>query len=287
MAIDDLGVLDMHLRRRHYSERQARTRPPLPRNLRQLGALGPVVKAGGPGQRSAVVRVLTTGAAYTRQELRYLQWRKGHQQSHAPLYGPGAVDPRAFIQRAKEDPHQFRMFVSTKDDALGEQRTQFIHLLMRQMERDLGRPLDWVAANHYDREHPHTHVVIRGVVQGEALYMAKHYVERGIRARAEQLLTHMLGRVQQQSVHEQQRQSWGREVTLSNGLVRGGPDADVYRLKREQMQQTQAQQMAGQLGSYRHEHGVDALRADLARLQQLQSQHTHQAQQMQQRQQRR
>jgi hypothetical protein len=34
--------------------------------------------------------------------------------------------------------------------------------VMRQMEEDLGTGLDWVAVNHFNTGHPHSHVVIRG-----------------------------------------------------------------------------------------------------------------------------
>jgi len=35
--------------------------------------------------------------------------------------------------------------------------------LMAQMEEDLGTRLDWVAVDHFDTAHPHTHIIARGV----------------------------------------------------------------------------------------------------------------------------
>ena len=35
--------------------------------------------------------------------------------------------------------------------------------LVRQMEKDLGTDLEWVAVEHHNTEHPHVHVVIRGI----------------------------------------------------------------------------------------------------------------------------
>src|ERR1035441_4902050 len=35
--------------------------------------------------------------------------------------------------------------------------------LMSRMERDLGTPLEWVAVAHYNTEHPHLHLALRGV----------------------------------------------------------------------------------------------------------------------------
>jgi type IV secretory pathway VirD2 relaxase len=65
---------------------------------------------------------------------------------------------------------------------------------MRQMEHDLGTRLDWVAADHFNTGHPHTHVVLRGKDdQGKDLVIARDYIAHGMRARASDLLTRELG----------------------------------------------------------------------------------------------
>ena len=106
--------------------------------------------------------------------------------------------------------------------------------------------------------------------------MAKSYFEHGIRDRADALLTRLLGRRQ----HELQRyhvdQSYAQERLALNGMVRGTGDPDLWRLVRQQ-HTAQAQALAGQLGSYRQDHGTDALRAELAQMQQrLQALHQQQ-----------
>jgi hypothetical protein len=274
----DIGELDIQLRRRHHIEEAARRRPQLPGNLRQLGAVGVVTRPGGSGSQQTFVKgtLPPGGGKGTRQELAYLQYKKGQHQTRAPLYGPGASDPLAFARAAKQDPHQFRLIVSTKEDQLGDQRTAFIEQLVRQMERDLGRPLEWVAANHYDRPHVHTHIVLRGIANGEALYMAKSYFEHGIRDRADALLTRMLGQRQQELQRYQVDRSYTQERLALNGMVRGTSDPDLWRLVRQQ-QTSQAQAMAGQMGSYRQDHGTDAIRAELAQMyQRMQALHTQQ-----------
>jgi hypothetical protein len=62
------------------------------------------------------------------------------------------------------------------------------------MERDLETKLDWVAVDHFNTGHPHTHVVIRGRDdQGRDLVMARDYIAHGVRARAQGLITLELG----------------------------------------------------------------------------------------------
>src|SRR5262245_20944217 len=62
------------------------------------------------------------------------------------------------------------------------------------MERDLETRLDWVAVDHFNTGHPHTHIVIRGRDdQGRDLVMARDYISHGVRARAQGLITLELG----------------------------------------------------------------------------------------------
>ena len=56
---------------------------------------------------------------------------------------------------------------------------------MRQMEEDLGTRLDWVAVDHFNTGHPHSHVVIRGKDEtGKDLIIAQDYITDGVRLRA-------------------------------------------------------------------------------------------------------
>jgi type IV secretory pathway VirD2 relaxase len=65
---------------------------------------------------------------------------------------------------------------------------------MRQMEEDLGTKLDWVAGDHFNIGHPHSHVVIRGRDdQGKDLIIAQDYITDGLRLRAQEPVTLELG----------------------------------------------------------------------------------------------
>jgi len=82
--------------------------------------------------------------------------------------------------------------------------------LLVKMEKDLGTDLEWVAAEHHDTEHPHVHVVIRGVRgSGETLRLSREYVQQGIRGIAADLCTRQLGyRTELDGIEAE-----GREVT--------------------------------------------------------------------------
>jgi type IV secretory pathway VirD2 relaxase len=65
--------------------------------------------------------------------------------------------------------------------------------LIRRMERDLDLPLEWVAVAHFDTEHPHAHVLLRGITAGQEVRLAPQYIKVGIRKHAEDLCTAQLG----------------------------------------------------------------------------------------------
>ena len=70
----------------------------------------------------------------------------------------------------------------------------FTRDLIRQVEKDLETRLDWIAINHYNTGHPHSHVMVRGVLEeGGVLNIAGDYIAQGIRHRASELVTLELG----------------------------------------------------------------------------------------------
>lgn len=104
------------------------------------------------------------------------------------------ADATGFLDRSANDPHQFRFVVSADDGGRLSDLKPFIRDLLSQMERDLDTKLDWIAVDHFNTGHPHTHVVVRGRDdQGRDLVMARDYIAFGIRARAQSLITLELG----------------------------------------------------------------------------------------------
>jgi hypothetical protein len=66
--------------------------------------------------------------------------------------------------------------------------------LVSRMEKDLGMPLEWVAAAHYNTEHPHVHMALRGIgAEGRPLNLSRDYIKLGIRKITEDLCTRQLG----------------------------------------------------------------------------------------------
>jgi type IV secretory pathway VirD2 relaxase len=114
----------------------------------------------------------------------------------ARLFGPGTeeADPKAFAERCADDRHHFRFIVSPDDAPEMSDLKGFARDLVGQMEKDLGTRLDWVAVDHWNTEHPHVHLIVRGVRDdGENLVISRDYIKEGMRDRARELITQELG----------------------------------------------------------------------------------------------
>jgi type IV secretory pathway VirD2 relaxase len=147
--------------------------------------------------KARIVRIKAGDPGAVRAHLRYVQ-RDGVTREGAPgeLYDAGsdAADGKAFADRGGGDRHQFRIIVAPEDSGELANLKPFVRDLMRQMESDLGTGLDWVAADHFNTGHPHTHIVVRGKDDRvKDLVIARDYIAHGMRVRASDLVTRELG----------------------------------------------------------------------------------------------
>jgi type IV secretory pathway VirD2 relaxase len=158
-------------------------RPLGPKNARRV-----VVKAH-------VHRMGPSGAKAAKLHLLYIE-RDGVERdgSKGVLYGAdGPAWAEEFEAPRKGEKHQFRIIVSPEDGAELDM-TAYLRRLMATVERDLGRRLEWAAVNHHDTEHPHAHVITRGLDRdGREFRMDRAYISSGLRWRAQELATDELG----------------------------------------------------------------------------------------------
>jgi type IV secretory pathway VirD2 relaxase len=147
--------------------------------------------------RARIVKLGTKGLGAARAHLRYLE-RDGttREGGRGTLYGPAEneVDGKAFLERGSGDRHQFRFIVAPEDGARYDDLKPMVRSLMRRVEQDLCTRLNWVAADHFNTGHPHSHVVVRGKDElGKDLIIARDYITHGLRARATELVEIQLG----------------------------------------------------------------------------------------------
>lgn len=151
--------------------------------------------------------------------------------------GSDEADDRAFATRCEGDRHHFRFTVSPEDAADMTDLRAFTRDLLADMERDLGTRLDWVAVDHWNTDNPHVHVILRGRAQdGGDLVISRDYISRGMRARADELVTLELGPRSEHEIRtklagEVDAERWtrldgviAREAAAQGGVVDLRPD---------------------------------------------------------------
>jgi hypothetical protein len=168
------------------------------------------------------------------------------------------VSERLASWQAAGDERLFKIIVSPE---FGERLDLVNHTreLLKRIEKALGTHLEWIAVAHYNTEHPHVHIALRGVDErGAPLRIPRELIQSGIRRFAEDLATKELGYRTHRDALEAQR----REVSLlrftsldriiqRNGLRQGESlivQRKVFDLGRRQFAKAQGHYLLARLG---------------------------------------
>lgn len=115
------------------------------------------------------------------------------------------ADGKAFAERCVGDRHHFRIIVNPEDGRELPDLKAYARSFMHRVERDMGTSIDWIGGEHHDTGRPHLHLLLRGKRDdGRDLVLPRDYVSHGLRGRAQELATEILGpRLEQASTREQ------------------------------------------------------------------------------------
>jgi type IV secretory pathway VirD2 relaxase len=176
--------------------------------------------------KARIVRLGGKGLANAHAHLRYVE-RDGTTRDGDPamLYSRDndKIDGKAFLERGQSDRHQFRFIVSAEDGDQYDDLKPLTRTLMQQVEKDLGTKLDWVAVDHFNTGHPHSHIILRGVDdRGKDLIIARDYLGAGMRTRLEQIVERDLGPRTTLEVENRLRHDISAErlTSIDRGLLR-------------------------------------------------------------------
>jgi type IV secretory pathway VirD2 relaxase len=147
--------------------------------------------------------------------------RAGFDATRTDINIPSVLDG---WQRAGDD-HVFKVIVSPEFGERLNLQDQTRKLIQR-MEKDLKTRLEWVAAVHFNTEHPHAHIALRGRDQhGFPLVMPRDYIRSGIRFHAENLATEVLGfRTERDADETRQRETTQNRYTSLDRVIQRAND---------------------------------------------------------------
>ncbi len=176
-------------RARHFSDKaqEIRVRP---------------VRSAAGGQRRVMVkvRVVKMGSAARKALMTHVRYvardGAGVEGEQGRFFDARAdqADAVAFARRCEPDRHHFRVIVNPEDGRDLPDLKAYARKVLKQVETDMGTPIDWIAGAHYDTGRPHLHILMRGKRDdGRDLVLPRDYVSHGLRGRAQELATEILG----------------------------------------------------------------------------------------------
>ena len=222
--VDSDRIGKMHAKRRELS-----VRAQLARRLRGFRGKSGRVGAQSTGGRRLQRVVVKTHVARHRPGK-----AKGSLTRHASYLGRDSASadgkPGVFYSAteqgldAKEqtaawvpDRHHFRIIISPERGGDIPDMTAYVRDVMQRVEKDLGvagviepgTKLQWIAINHHNTDNPHAHAVLRGKLEdGRDLVIPRAYLSHGMRNRAAEVATELLG----ERTVEQAREARLKEV---------------------------------------------------------------------------
>lgn len=111
---------------------------------------------------------------------------------------------------AKSDKRHFRIILAPEEGERLRDLTGYTREVMARAEAELGTRFSWVAVNHHDTGHAHTHIILRGRrANGQDLILPRDFIRHRLREIARDVATDWLGL----RTPEQERDALDREVT--------------------------------------------------------------------------
>ncbi|MBA3067829.1 MAG: hypothetical protein FP825_05025 [Hyphomonas sp.] len=144
-------------------------------------------------------------------------------RAHADYLARGERERHAFYDRdhegvdggaraaewAMSDKRHFRIILSAEQGDEIQDLPAYTREVMARAEVQLGSRLSWVAADHHDTGHAHTHIILRGRrANGQDLVLPKDLIRHGFRNIARDVATEWLGA----RTRDQAREALRREV---------------------------------------------------------------------------
>ena len=135
----------------------------------------------------------------------------------APFYDRDAegVDGHArAADWARADRRHFRIILAPENADTLADLPAYVREVMARAEASLGTRLQWVAVDHHDTGHAHSHLILRGRrANGQDLFLPKDFIRHGMRAIAREVATEWLGPRTPQQARE----------ALENDITRHAP----------------------------------------------------------------
>jgi hypothetical protein len=141
-----------------------------------------------------------------------------------------AADARAITRQWEQDRHHFRIVISAEKAHQICDLSGYVRDVMRRLEQDLQTKLQWIGIDHYNTDNAHSHVLIRGINErGQVLEIRTDYIAHGMRGRAAEAATELLGERTEQDVRGAKvAEVQAERFTSLDRIIERGSDANGF-----------------------------------------------------------
>ena len=156
-------------------------------------------RRASPGPRGAMQRV-SVKTYFFKPEKRggfvaYMQQEgKGKDGTAPELFTKNGKDINDTLNNEYPSEERFFKIILSPENGDKLDMEQYTKDFVKGLEASEGREFKWAASIHYDTEHPHAHILIRGVdEQGQDVSFGRDTISQGMRGQASRLATMELG----------------------------------------------------------------------------------------------
>jgi hypothetical protein len=119
---------------------------------------------------------------------------KGREGTIPEFFTGDGKDPADALHTEYPEEERFYKIILSPENGNNLDMERYTKDFMKHLEMSEGREFKWAAAVHYDTEHPHAHILVRGVDEaGRDVSFSRDTIGHGMRGQASRLATMELG----------------------------------------------------------------------------------------------
>jgi hypothetical protein len=183
---------------------------------------------------------------------------KGRDGTTPELFTGDGKDPVDALHTGYPEEERFYKIILSPENGDKLDMERYTKDFMKNLEMSEGREFKWAAAVHYDTEHPHAHILIRGVDEaGKEVSFSRDTIGHGMRGQASRLATMELGNRTEYEIAQQKRKDLQAErVTPLDKSIKERLDRE-HRIKPGTGEEKSRLEYLSSIGLARQErHGV-------------------------------
>jgi hypothetical protein len=194
---------------------------------RSRGAYRPSFRRAAPAPRGAMQRV-SVKTYYFKPEKRngfvsYMEQEgKGKDGTSPELFTEDGKNIEDALHAEYPEEERFYKIILSPENGDRLDMERYTKDFMKSFQQSEGKEFKWAASVHYDTEHPHAHILVRGVDEsGKEVNLSRDTIKYGMRGQASRLATMELGhRTEAEIAQQKQKELHAERLTQLDKTIK-------------------------------------------------------------------